>query len=136
MHAKLVSALCLMFWLTALSPLFMDFSDSQGMGMGRRHRGMGPMMCGGRNLGENPVEPTANSIDNGKALFQTHCVVCHGPRGRGDSPAATGLNPRPADLMRSARRLRDGVVLGHRPDVVGAVTPRCGNGDGISLAQP
>ncbi len=112
MKAKLLSALCLMLLLTALSPLLMDYTYSQGMGMGRRHRGMGPMMGGGRNLGENPVEPTADSLGNGRALFQTHCAVCHGPRGRGDGPAATGLNPRPADLMRSARMLRDGVVAG------------------------
>lgn len=112
MPAKLLSAICLMLLITALSPLLMDYSDSQGMGTGRRHRGMGPMMGGGRNLGENPVEPTANSIDNGKVLFQTHCAVCHGPEGRGDGPAATGLNPRPTDLTQSARMLRDGVVAG------------------------
>ncbi len=121
MHAKLLSALCLMLLITAMSPLLMNYSNSQGMGMGRHHRGMGPMMGGGRNLGENPVEPTANSINNGKALFQTHCAVCHGPRGRGDGPAATGLNPRPADLMRSARMLRDGVVAGVITDGRGAM---------------
>ncbi len=121
MHAKLLSALCLMLLITALSPLLMNYSDSQGMNMGRRHRGMGPMMGGGRNLGENPVEATANSIGNGKALFQTHCAVCHGPHGRGDGPAATGLNPRPSDLMQSARMLRDGVVAGVITDGRGAM---------------
>lgn len=124
MHAKLLSALCLMLLMTAMSPLLMDYSYSQGMGMGRRHHGMGPMMGGGRNLGENPVEPTANSIDTGKALFQTHCVVCHGVRGRGGGPAAAGLNPRPAGLMRSARMLRDGVVAGVITDGRGAM-PSC-----------
>ncbi len=112
MHVKFFSALCLLLLVTALSPLLMDYSDSQGMDMGRHHRGSGPMMGGGRDLGKNPVEPTANSLDNGKALFQNHCMVCHGPQGRGDGPAAAGLNPRPTDLARSARMLRDGVVAG------------------------
>lgn len=91
--------------------------------MGRRNRGSGPMMGGGRNLGENPVEPTAISIGNGKALFQTHCAVCHGPQGRGDGPAATGLTPRPADLMQSARRLPGGVVAGVITDGRGSMPP-------------
>ncbi len=121
MHVKLLSALGLMLLIAAMSPLFMDYADSLGMGMGRRDRGRGPMMGGGRNLGENPVEPTGNSIDNGKALFQTHCAVCHGPQGRGDGPAAAGLNPRPADLMQSARMLRDGVVAGVITDGRGAM---------------
>ena len=121
MHAKLLSALCLILLITVLSVLLMDHSYSQGMGMGRRRHGMGPMMGGGRNLGENPVEPTAKSIDNGKALFQTHCAVCHGPRGRGDGPAATGLNPRPADLAQSARMLHDGFVAGVITDGRGAM---------------
>ncbi len=121
MHPKLLPALCLMLLLTAMSPLLMDYSDSQGMGMGRRHRGGGPMMGGGRNLGENPVESTADSIANGRELFQTHCAVCHGPQGRGDGPAAAGLNPRPADLMQSARMLGDGVVAGVITDGRGAM---------------
>ncbi len=123
MPAKLLSAFCLMLLLAAMSPLVIDFSDSHGMGMGmgRRHHGMGPMMGGGRNLGENPVEPTANSVGNGRALFQTHCVVCHGPQGRGDGAAAAGLNPRPADLVQSARMLSDGVVAGVITDGRGAM---------------
>jgi mono/diheme cytochrome c family protein len=82
---------------------------------------MGPMMGGGRDLGENPATPTPESIDNGRALFQTHCSACHGPEGRGDGPAAAGLNPRPADLKQSARMLRDGVVAGVIADGRGAM---------------
>ena len=120
MHEKLVSALGLMFLITALSLFQMDYSYSQGMGLGGGMMGPG-MMGGGRNHGKNPVKPTAISIDNGKALFKSHCAVCHGPRGRGDGPAATGLNPRPADLMRSARMLRGGVVAGVITDGRGAM---------------
>jgi putative copper resistance protein D len=40
----------------------------------------------------------AASIAEGRALFAVHCVVCHGPRGAGDGPAAASLDPRPPDL--------------------------------------
>lgn len=35
---------------------------------------------------------------SGKDLFTKHCASCHGPGGKGDGPAATALNPKPADL--------------------------------------
>jgi mono/diheme cytochrome c family protein len=34
----------------------------------------------------------------GEALFQTHCMVCHGADGRGQGPGAAGLPHAPADL--------------------------------------
>jgi putative copper resistance protein D len=40
----------------------------------------------------------ATSVAAGRRLFAQHCVVCHGPRGAGDGPAAAGLTPRPPDL--------------------------------------
>jgi putative copper resistance protein D len=40
----------------------------------------------------------AGSIAEGQALFAAHCVVCHGPRGAGDGPAAASLQPHPPDL--------------------------------------
>ena len=47
-------------------------------------------------------------LPDGKALFAENCEACHGPSGRGDGPAADGLNPRPADLTRISPR-NDGV---------------------------
>jgi mono/diheme cytochrome c family protein len=47
-----------------------------------------------------PPEPDLS----GRALFQDNCVVCHGAGGRGDGPAAAGLDRQPADLTRIARR--------------------------------
>lgn len=44
----------------------------------------------------------------GETLFVQNCVSCHGAAGRGDGPAAAGLNTSPADLTRIADR-RDGV---------------------------
>lgn len=47
---------------------------------------------------KNPLPYSAEVIATGQTLFQAHCTVCHGLEGRGDGPAAVGLNPRPADL--------------------------------------
>jgi len=37
-----------------------------------------------------PPDPSA-----GEPLYRQHCVSCHGPIGKGDGPAAAGLNPKP-----------------------------------------
>jgi mono/diheme cytochrome c family protein len=34
----------------------------------------------------------------GAALYKQNCVVCHGPKGAGDGPAAKGLQPKPGKL--------------------------------------
>lgn len=47
----------------------------------------------------DPVE----RIDAGM-IYDEHCAVCHGPSGRGDGPAAAGLETPPADLSRIAER--------------------------------
>ena len=80
--------------------------------------------CGGQNnssvgnpsptTGSNPA-PTATpsttvnstpstnvskevSLAVGDAVFQTRCVMCHGPNGNGDGPAGQALNPRPRNF--------------------------------------
>jgi mono/diheme cytochrome c family protein len=40
-----------------------------------------------KNL-RNPQPPTTTSIANGKKLAEANCVSCHGPKGKGDGPAA------------------------------------------------
>ncbi len=39
----------------------------------------------------------------GKALYAAHCATCHGAEGRGDGPAAKGLDPAPANFLDDAR---------------------------------
>lgn len=38
-------------------------------------------------------------------MFQMYCVTCHGAEGKGDGPAAAGLNPKPASLASDGFRL-------------------------------
>ena len=40
---------------------------------------------------QNPVPADAKSVAQGKELFITGCLPCHGPTGRGDGPAASLL---------------------------------------------
>jgi len=47
---------------------------------------------------ENPLADDLEAIEAGEALFQTNCVVCHGPEGQGDGPGAAALDPKPAAL--------------------------------------
>lgn len=46
---------------------------------------------------KNPV-PRATGGTEGKKVFETNCVLCHGQAGKGDGPAGVALNPKPADL--------------------------------------
>jgi len=46
----------------------------------------------------NPVSATAGSAEIGRALYDRHCPACHGPRARGDGPAARALPVPPDDL--------------------------------------
>ncbi len=50
---------------------------------------------------KNPVSADASAEHGGK-LFVKHCVVCHGPEGRGDGPAGTALKPKPPNLAEMA----------------------------------
>jgi mono/diheme cytochrome c family protein len=43
-------------------------------------------------------------VAEGRELYQRHCMVCHGPEGKGDGPLADELKTRPADLTRLAQR--------------------------------
>lgn len=47
----------------------------------------------------NPVADADASIDAGRRVYQASCAICHGPRAKGDGPAAFTLNPRPFDLQ-------------------------------------
>lgn len=48
---------------------------------------------------KNPVKSTPASIAEGKKLYDTQCVTCHGVSGLGDGKMAAAMNPpKPSDL--------------------------------------
>lgn len=50
----------------------------------------------------NPFAGQADAVSAGKALFVTNCASCHGETGLGDGPAAAALDPKPANLEKTA----------------------------------
>jgi mono/diheme cytochrome c family protein len=46
---------------------------------------------------KNPLPVTLSAVQSGKAVYTSYCTPCHGPKGKGDGPAAAALNPKPAD---------------------------------------
>jgi mono/diheme cytochrome c family protein len=44
----------------------------------------------------------AGDPQKGNDLFHQNCAACHGDSGKGDGPAAAGLNPKPRDLSDKA----------------------------------
>lgn len=51
---------------------------------------------------KNPLAGNTTVLADAKARYVGYCGPCHGDKGRGDGPAASGLNPKPADHTSSA----------------------------------
>lgn len=49
---------------------------------------------------------TMPSAEQGKPLYELHCLQCHGERGLGDGPAAVYLYPKPRDFTRGLFKIR------------------------------
>jgi mono/diheme cytochrome c family protein len=60
---------------------------------------------------QNPVAASEASIAEGKGIYRQHCVLCHGPAGKGDGSKAESLEVRPADLSTpKMSRRKDGAL--------------------------
>jgi mono/diheme cytochrome c family protein len=69
-----------------------------GGSMARNHAAMMGGIPEAYAIARNPLPVTAATVELGQKVYAANCASCHGPAGRGDGPAASGLNPRPADL--------------------------------------
>jgi len=47
---------------------------------------------------ENPLAPTSSNVARGQHIYNTFCIVCHGPGGEGDGPII-GRFPNPPSLL-------------------------------------
>jgi mono/diheme cytochrome c family protein len=44
----------------------------------------------------NPYRATPKTLEEGKALFETYCAVCHGAQGKGDGPISAKIPTPPS----------------------------------------
>ena len=51
---------------------------------------------------KNPLTVNPSGLAAAQTMYIANCGPCHGDKGRGDGPAAAGLNPRPADHTSAA----------------------------------
>jgi mono/diheme cytochrome c family protein len=49
---------------------------------------------------KNPVAVDATSLARGKTVYTAECFSCHGPSGKGDGPASSGLEKNPGNLTK------------------------------------
>lgn len=47
---------------------------------------------------KNPVAANETSVGLGKSIYERHCLSCHGPKGKGNGPAAVHLERPPSNL--------------------------------------
>ena len=60
----------------------------------------------------NPLKNDANAAASGKKIYKMLCLVCHGPKGKGDGMAGAGLTPKPTDLTSEAVQSQsDGAIF-------------------------
>ena len=58
----------------------------------------------------NPFSGQADAADAGKQIYTDNCASCHGDGGKGDGPAGSSLDPKPADLVTIMATKQDDLV--------------------------
>ena len=107
--------------LTACTSSTRDDPSMGGMerGMMERHMAAIPPEYAGL---ENAVPANAASLARGQELYEANCATCHGDEGRGNGPAAAGLDPQPAPIAQTAPMLSDAYLF-YRISEGGALAP-------------
>ncbi len=60
----------------------------------------------------NPLKGNAESINDGKTLYNQHCKSCHGTKGKGDGPKASQLDTDCGDFTKSSFQSQtDGAIF-------------------------
>jgi len=90
----------------ALSTAFCGGGEQNGPEPGEEN---GPASSDTSGIAESTDAPPRDSGGaSGSAVFAANCATCHGEQGVGDGPAATGLEPPPADLTDGTWTTGDG----------------------------
>ncbi len=84
-----------LFFIVTLLGLNLIFSSS----FGQQTAWVAPAAAGSV---KNPQAGNNSGLAVAKAMYVANCGPCHGEKGKGDGPAAPGLNPRPADHTSAA----------------------------------
>lgn len=74
------------------------------------------------------VPSFAFAAEKGASVYKDLCASCHGPKGKGDGPAAAALSPKPEDFCKSKKHPTDadkykmiaegGASMGHSPGMI------------------
>jgi mono/diheme cytochrome c family protein len=61
----------------------------------------------------NPFAGDHEAAEAGAEIYEVNCATCHGAEGKGDGPAAVGLDPQPASLADAhmMEEMNDGVLF-------------------------
>lgn len=59
----------------------------------------------------SPVASDGESQERGAAIYEKHCLVCHGEEGMGDGPAGAALAPAPVAVAHTSQRMSDAYLF-------------------------
>ena len=59
---------------------------------------------------KDPVPPTAASLERGRILYNSYCIVCHGPAGHSDGTVVPKFVPPPDITQPTTQQRSDGYI--------------------------
>ena len=102
--------LATMVWLLAACTSTGDAPSMNGMDSGMMERRIAAIPPEYAGL-ENPIPANTASLARGQAFYEANCAACHGDEGRGNGPAAAGLDPQPAPIAQTSQMLSDAYLF-------------------------